>query len=267
MTLRKLKADLNHSIGWPGPAILSPVMKTIDSNQLKSFEFLKDLSEASLVELSQSLRAVLYHGGDLIFQEGGPTAGLYLILQGQIVYGKYSGRRKRRRLLKVLGPGDAFGEEMLFATEVCPCAGFARALSDAEVLFWERASFWKTVDSNPIVLKHLTAWLARQIKVFECKLVELAYESLEQNLLRVLFVLMERFGIATEKGVRLELELTRQDFADLLGAHLDTVIHELSRLREQGLLTFEGHRLIIKDPKQLEERAQPYTTCTDEKLF
>jgi CRP-like cAMP-binding protein len=242
-------------------------MKTVNISQLKSFELLKDLDEARLLELSQSLRPVLYHSGDLIFQEGGPAASLYLILQGQVVYGKYSGRRKRRRLLKILGPGDTFGEEALFAPEVCPCPGFARALSDAEVLFWERASFWKTVESHPFLLKYFIAWLTRQVKVFECKLVELAYESLEQNLLRLLFVLMQRFGVATEKGVRLEIDLSRQDLADLLGAHLDTVIHELSRLRDRGLLVYERHKIVIKDPQTLEEQAQPATTCLSEKLF
>lgn len=242
-------------------------MKPLEISQLKRFELLKDLDEATLLELSQALRPVLYHSGDLIFQEGGPAASLYLVVQGYVVYGKYSGRRKRRRLLKILGPGDTFGEEALFAPEICPCPGFARALSDAQVLFWERTRFWKTVESHPLMLKYLIEWVTRQVKIFECKLVELAYESLEQNLLRLLFVLMQRFGVATEKGVRLEIDLSRQDLADLLGAHLDTVIHELSRLRDRGLIIYEGHKIVVRDPKQLEEQAQPETTCLSEKLF
>jgi len=123
------------------------------------------------------------------------------------------------------------------------------------------------MERHPVVARRLCEWLTRQIKVFECKLVELAYEPLEQNLLRLLFVLTERFGVREKGGIRIELELSRQDLAELLGAHLDTVIHVLSKLRERGLIAFREHKLIIKDLARLHKLAEPQTTCLEEKLF
>lgn len=265
--MNKSKVDVHHSHRRCQPVILPLAMRSISIAQLQSFELFAELPAETLEELRQGLRTVFYHPGDLIFQEGGPAAGLYLVMEGRVVYGKYSGRRNRRRLLKVLGPQGTFGEEMLFAPEVCPCPGFARAVNDVTLFFLERTLFWKIADQQPLVLKRLCEWLTRQLKIFECKLVELAYEPLEQNLLRLLYIFMQRFGTPSDAGVRIDLELTRQDLADLLGVHLDTVIHELSRFRDQGLLSFEGHKIVIKDPEKLRERAEPHTTCLDEKLF
>ncbi len=225
------------------------------------------LSEQALAELQQRMRRITYGPGDLIFQEGGPSAGFYIVIDGLVQYGKHSGRRGRRRILKILGPGDCFGEEMLFQPEVCACPGYARALTQAEIAFIERRAFVEFLNRYPTVFQRLCEHLTRQLRIFECKLVELAYEPVEQNLLRLLVILMERFGVREREGIALEIPLTRQELAELLGVHLDTVIHELSKLREQGVIALSDHKIVITDPERLREFAQPQTTCLDEKLF
>jgi CRP-like cAMP-binding protein len=227
----------------------------------------ENLSEQALGELQKHMRRIRYEPGDLIFQEGGPSAGFYIVINGLVQYGKRSGRRGRRRILKLLGPGDCFGEEMLFQPEVCACPGYARALTEAEVAFIERGVFLDFLKLYPSVAHKLCEYLTRQLRVFECKLVELAYEPVEQNLVRLLFILMDRFGKRTREGISLEIPLTRQELAELLGVHLDTVIHELSKLREQGVIALSDHKIVITDPERLREFAQPQTTCLDEKLF
>jgi CRP-like cAMP-binding protein len=236
--------------------------------QLREFALFKDLSEEALDELAALMRSISYRAGDLIFQEGGPSAGLHIVLSGLIQYGKFSGRHNRRRMLKILGPGDAFGEEVLFYPELaCPYVGSARALIDSSVAFITKNSFLAFMESYPIIARHMCEQLARQLRIFECKLVELSYEPLEQNLLRLLLTLMERFGVRKEEGICLEVPFSRQDLAELLGAHLDTVIHELSKLRDQGLLAFRKHCIVVLNGDRLRELAEPHTTCLEEKLF
>lgn len=227
----------------------------------------EDLSEEARGELQKQLRRITYGPEDLIFQEGGPSAGFYIVIKGLVQYGKRSGRGSRRRILKLLGPGDCFGEEMLFQPEVCACPGYARALTQTEVAFIERRAFVEFLKSHPVVMHRLCEHLTKQLRVFECKLVELAYEPVEQNLVRLLVILMDRFGVQGRTGIALEMPLSRQEMAELLGVHLDTVIHELSKLREQGVIALSDHKIVIKDPERLRELAEPQTTCLDEKLF
>lgn len=244
---------------------MAPAMR--DRAALQRCALLRELPEEALEELSRRLHKITYSRGDLIFQEGGPSAGFYFVVRGLVQYGKRSGRRGRRRILKILGPGDCFGEEMLFQSELCACPGYARALTETEVAFIERRAFLDFLKRYPSVAHRLCEYLTKQLRVFECKLVELAYEPVEQNLLRLLLILMDRFGKRTQEGISLEMALSRQELAELLGVHLDTVIHELSKLREQGVIALSDHKIVITDPEQLRELAEPQTTCLDEKLF
>ncbi|MCS7198522.1 MAG: Crp/Fnr family transcriptional regulator [Candidatus Bipolaricaulota bacterium] len=228
---------------------------------------LQGLSAKARATLQQHLRVISYGPGDLIFQEGGPSAGFYIVLEGLVQYGKYSGRRTRRRILKLLGPGECFGEEMLFQTEICTCPGYARALTQSVVGFIERSVFLDFLNAHPEAWPKICEYVTRQLRIFECKLVELAYEPVEQNLIRLLVILMDRFGVQGREGVVLEVPLSRQELADLLGVHLDTVIHELSKLRERGLIALSTHKIVIKEPKRLREIAEPQTTCLSEHLF
>ncbi len=237
------------------------------TDQTRRCMLLENLSERALGELQKHMRRITYGPGDLIFQEGGPSAGFYIVIKGLVQYGKRSGKRGRRRILKLLGPGDCFGEEMLFQSEICACPGYARAITETEVAFIERSAFMEFLRRYPSVTQRLCEYLIRQVRVFECKLVELAYEPVEQNLLRLLLILMERFGKPTQAGISLDVALSRQELAELLGVHLDTVIHELSKLREQGVIALSDHKIVIRDPERLRELAQPQTTCLDEKLF
>jgi len=235
---------------------------------LRDFSLFQGLNENAQADLAKSLRQVSYRAGDLIFQEGGPSVGIYLILSGFVQFGKLSTSRHRRRILKLIGPGEVFGEEGLFNSEFCSCPGYARALTETSLVFVERSAFLGFADRHPQVMRNLSHWLIRQMKVFECKLVELAYEPFEQNLWRLLIILMERFGIQEAEGIRIAIPLGRQELADLLGAHQDTIIHELSRLRDQELLSITvDHQILIKEPDKLRKLAEPHTTCIHEKLF
>lgn len=237
------------------------------TDRVRRCTLFENLSERALEELQKHMRRITYGAGDLIFQEGGPSGGFYIVIDGLVQYGKHSGRRKRRRILKILGPGDCFGEEMLFQPEICVCPGYARALTQSVVGFIERRVFLEFLSAHPQIWQRVCEHLTRQLRVFECKLVELAYEPVEQNLVRLLVILMDRFGVREGTGIALEMPLTRQELAELLGVHLDTVIHELSKLRDQGVIALSDHKIVIKDPERLRELAEPQTTCLDEKLF
>ena len=58
----------------------------------------ENLSKRALEELQKHMHRITYGPGDLIFQEGGPSAGFYIVIDGLVQYGKRSGRRGRRRL-------------------------------------------------------------------------------------------------------------------------------------------------------------------------
>ncbi|MGC9075544.1 MAG: helix-turn-helix domain-containing protein, partial [Candidatus Bipolaricaulaceae bacterium] len=59
----------------------------------------------------------------------------------------------------------------------------------------------------------------------------------------------EEHGIREGKGLRIDLPLSQQDLADLVGASRQTVCQELLKLVKKGLVQVNARRLILIDQK------------------
>jgi len=223
------------------------------------------LSEEEFAELQALMVPVEYERGELIYQEGMPGSGIYIICKGLVKYGKYSADRTRRRLLKILGARDLLGLETLFCPDPCPFSGFAKTLMDTKVVFIEKQQFLKFLKGHPQVLFALAERLSRELAAYECKLAELAYSPIRPSLARLLLILARRFGIRREDGV--EIEFSRGDLAELAGTHLDTVVRTLAGFREKGLISTHYHKIKILDEAGLEAVASPLPACLAEELF
>lgn len=53
------------------------------------------------------------------------------------------------------------------------------------------------------------------------------------------------------RGVRIDMEITRQGLGDLTGTTLDTVSRVLRRWHERGLVESDRRRVLIRDPHGL----------------
>ncbi|MFQ5794127.1 MAG: Crp/Fnr family transcriptional regulator [Candidatus Bipolaricaulia bacterium] len=217
------------------------------------------LSEKAFAELAELMLFIEYKKGELIFQEGSFASGVYIICSGQVKYGKYSANRKKNRLLKIINHGGILGMEELF--EPIPRIGYARALKDTQVAFIERSHFVKFIGKHPAMLLRICKELSRELMIFEFKLVEASYETLEKNISRLLLSLAARYGVQKKSGLYIEAELSRTDLAQMLGISLETAIHMLARLKNKGLIASDKHRIIIIDKEGLESLAEPLPAC------
>jgi CRP-like cAMP-binding protein len=226
------------------------------------------LDQTTQADLQTFSHHISYFKGDLIFQEGEVSPGLYRIRKGYVKYGKFCGSHQQQRLLKILGPGDLLGLEIIFGRPGCGCPGFARAMSDdVEVDFLEREPLIAFLTSHPPMLLLLCQRMADEVTIFECKLTELAYTPMAINLTRLLLVLTRRFAQPVAEGHRLPDGLSRFDLAELTGAHPDTISRLLHELQEEGALLIRGHELIVTDMVRLRQLAGPETACIEFSLF
>ncbi len=232
------------------------------------------VSEEEFRRFTRLVKHVHYEEDETIFQEGALAFGVYIVCRGKV---KLVGRSPsgKRRILKLLGPGEVLGEESLFADGIY--TSYARTLEPSLLGFVSRESFLELVKSSPALSLKLLEKLARELGAFQSKLVEAAYQSGERRLARLLLAIGERFGrrvtataattaTAVEAEVKdapapdsprleLELELSRSELAELVGLAPETTIRTLSRLQERGLLELEGTKITISDPKGLGELA------------
>lgn len=239
-----------------------------DSDKRSNTDILASLDEASRAELQTLGFSISYKKDDLIFQEGAFSTGLYYIRAGYVKYGKFCGSHQHQRLLKILGPGDPLGMELLFGRPGCACPGFARALSDeVQVVFLEREPMLTFLTSHPRLLMQFCQRMVDELVIFECKLMEVAYTPMITNLARLLLILARRFGQSDEKGWHLLPGLGRFDLAELLGTHRDSMSRLVRQLQDEGVILARRQKLFVTDMARLSQLAEPETSCAKYALF
>jgi CRP-like cAMP-binding protein len=83
-------------------------------------------------------------------------------------------------------------------------------------------------------------------------MADLAYENVEERLAHILLSLGQRYGVHEQDGLRIDLPLSQQDLAEMVGASRQMVNRELRKLAEKGLIHVERYRVTILDEQGLQ---------------
>lgn len=224
-----------------------------------------ELSKADFAELMRFMKPLYVDAGEIIFQEGAPPTGLYIICQGKVKLVKHSPDKAKKQLLKLLGSGELLGEESLFAGE--PYIAHARALEKVTLRLIEKQDFLNFIQRHPAVALKLVTKLAQELEAFQSKLVETAYLSSEERLARLLLLMADRYGLKENGRLLLDVALSRSELAEMAGICPETAIRILSRFKAERLIELEGHRIIVLDPERLRELAEPFPIMPKESLL
>ena len=218
------------------------------------------LSPEDYAELFQEARYLEREKGELVFQEGLPAEGIYLICSGKVKLVQQTPDKRKKQILKILGPGDLLGEETFFAGGTYNA--YARALEPTKLCFFPREAFLRFLDRHPSVALQLLERLSQEVKEYQNLLVESAYERSEERLARMLLELGRKFGHRERRGEGetyvIDLSLSRAELAELLGLRPETTIRILRRWQDEGLLEIRGRRLIILDEEGLAAYVKPF---------
>ena len=185
--------------------------------------------------------------GELIFAEGDPCIGLYVVERGQIrIFKSSSGGREQ--VLSIDGPGSSVAELPVFDGGPYPAS--ASAVDDVTVLLVRRQDFHALCLAHPEValkvLRVVGARLRRLVGIIE----ELSFTTVRRRLASFLFRLAQR------EGLELTLPASNQELASQIGTVRELVSRNLSRFQQEGLLTVDGRRVVIRDLAALEAELQ-----------
>ena len=185
-----------------------------------------------------------FERGALLFSEGDPCTGLFLVASGKIRIFKLS-PGGREQVLAVEESGSSFAELPVFDGGNYPAS--ASALEDAEVLFISRKDFQNYCREHPEVALKVLAVVGSRLRRLVGIIEDLSFTTVRQRLISLLLRLAHGSGTATKQGVRVELTTTHQDLAAELGTVRELVSRNLSRLQAEGLLEVDGRTIIVKD--------------------
>ena len=209
------------------------------------FQGLDPRDMAAIVAAAQRRRVARQ---EFFFHQGAPASALHLLAQGQtkLVQTTPEGHQV---VVRIVGPGDMFGGVALLGDAVYPAS--AQAIGASEALVWPAPVIARLMARHPALALNALRVLAQRLGEVQDRYRELATERVEQRVARALVRLARHAGQREDRGVRIDMALTRQDLAELTGTTLYTVSRILSAWQERGLVDSGRTRVLIRDPHGL----------------
>ncbi len=215
---------------------------------LKDIALFKNLSEEEIKELSAYLTSSSYKKREHIFSEGDPPDWFYIVSTGKVKITRLSNEGKEV-ILEIISPGDIFGGVAVLKN--FPYPANAVAMEDTEVLKISRKNLMRVVDRFPNLMYCIALQLGDRMKSSYESLKNIALERVEARIAALLLKLAGKVGVETNEGLLIDMRLTKQDVADMVGTTVETSIRTFSKFKKQGLLSDSDGKIVIKDREGL----------------
>ena len=212
-----------------------------------SLPYFKGLDAATLERIASQASRQTYAAGQVVFLEGEPCRGLYVVEQGWLKAVK-SSAEGREQIVRLVGPGELFHELGVFTNVPNPASVIA--LEPTAVWIISRSAMQQLLDERPALARLVIDTLAGRVLYLVGLIEDLSLHSVEARLVRLLL------DQATGDVVQRQRWHTQAEMAARLGTVPDVLSRALRTLVEAGLIGVERHQIRILDRPGLERRAQ-----------
>ena len=209
------------------------------------------VSGAALPMLNRGFDRIPLATGQILFEQGEENSGIYCVSKGLIGIRSYQGDGKST-MLRLAYPGEIIGFRSFMAAQ--PHHTEAQALVPSRVCMVPRHSVRQIMDRSPEVLGRLADRCIQEIDRSHAHIIAAATRSNTERLSQLLHKLMQIHGYDSEEGRQMLLPLTRVDLADLLGVRPETLSRVVARLASDGLFSFDGRKVYLRDQGNSMER-------------
>ena len=220
---------------------------------LKRFNFFTSLSQSEMMEFSRNTIEKRYTKKEMIFLPGDIGDKVYLLKSGVVKISKYSESGKEI-ILAMVNPGEIFGEMALI--DKSPREHVAEAIMDSYVCIVDRDQLMRYLQKNPEMSLQITKIIGLKFKRLGQKVEELVFRNVYQRLAALLLHLHDTYGYDKNGKMYIYVKLTHYDIASMIGSTRETTTATLNDFKREGLIEFDGRRLVVLNREGLEKRAE-----------
>ncbi len=226
-------------------------MKTIDSDLKEKIEALRgnqyfdDLDAAMLRDIAGHTRLGEYQRGDVLFWEGDPCEGLFILYQGSAKIFRLS-PQGRQYIVRVLQEGDTFAEVPAF--DMGPNPVNVEALETCRVWIIDKGKLQELLKQHPSFAQKVLENFGKMLRGMVRMVSEMAFYQVTHRLARLIDV---------ELGKDKSIHWTQEQLAARLGTVREVVARSLKEMERSGAIKMEDRQIHIVDREIFEQWIQP----------
>ncbi|KJU86486.1 transcriptional regulator, Crp/Fnr family [Candidatus Magnetobacterium bavaricum] len=224
----------------------------INDVDLKDVGFFKGLDGVEIEEIVPYLQQVSYKKREMVFSEGERSEWLYVVIDGKVKITKLSNEGKEI-ILELIQSKELFGAVAVFKD--FPYPANAVAMEPTNALKVSRKDLLRLLDRYPTLMLSLASIIGDRMKDSYEMLKSIALECVESRIASLLLKLADKSACNSPDNLTMthdtnsviDLRLTRQDIADMVGTTVETSIRTLSKFKKEGLIIERNGRIVIKN--------------------
>ncbi|MCL4536941.1 MAG: Crp/Fnr family transcriptional regulator [Nitrospirae bacterium] len=229
-------------------------MKGEKLEDLKRIPIFSALNDEELKEIQSFLIRENFKKKQEIFSEGDPSDWFYILVNGKVKITKLS-HDGREIIIELISPPDFFGGFAVL--KGFPYPANAVAMEDSNVIKISRYNLLKVIDRFPNVMYDITSNLGDRIREFHDTLKNIALERVESRIAALLLKLADKAGEKKDKTILINIRLTKQDIAEMVGTTVETAIRVMSKFKKSGFIDDKDGKVLIKDLDALHSIVYP----------
>lgn len=188
----------------------------------------------------------------IVFSEGEPAKGFYVLLSGRVKLFKVSSEGKEQ-ILHIVSAPDAFAEAALFLEGTYPA--FAETLTDCEMAFFPKRDFVDLVTKNPQLSLNMIVSLSHYLKKFAVLIEELSLKDVSSRVAKYILDLSLKASAEGRAATEVDLDVSKTQLALKLGTISETLSRTFAKLKAKRVIDVRRDRIRILDRKVLEQVA------------
>lgn len=205
------------------------------------------LHETDVDAINDNKGCSFYKKGQIIFNQNSTPHGIYVIYAGKVKIFQLSENGKEQ-IVRMVKEGDVIGYRALLSNE--NYSSTAETLVDSKICFIPKELFFGMMSKNISITEGLMKHLTRDLKHAESKITGLAQKTVTERMAEALLFMKETYGFEKDEKT-INVVLTREDIANLVGTATETTIRLLSLLKTQKLIDFDGKKIKLLNIPQL----------------
>ncbi|AAM25877.1 CRP/FNR family transcriptional regulator [Caldanaerobacter subterraneus subsp. tengcongensis MB4] len=215
---------------------------------LRKIPYFSELEDEKLEKLHNIATLKPVKKGCIIFTEGQKGEAIYFVKTGKIKISKISSVGKEYTI-KIMEEGDVFGESTLFIGGEYPAT--AEAIEDSEILELRNKDIEDLILKDTQIALSIIKILAKRLKYIAVVIENLALRDSVGRTASILLTFARERGISTKEGILVEIDLKRQELANLAGTSRENITRILSQMDRDGIIKLGKDKILIKDLEEL----------------
>lgn len=224
-------------------------MEQVNNLEYHRAPFFVELEKKIATETHERKHTRFYKKKQVLYYEGNPVTGIYLIVSGRAKVYKI-GPEGKQYILRLANPHEVLGLESIFTPDPY-FSSTVEMVEDGSAQLIEKEVIFNLLAKDHRIAVTMMSLLATQLISGDDERVDLAQRAVRERMARLLITLSHSYGVKTKDRTRLALKLSREDIAEMIGTAAESATRLLSEFREEKIIEIDGKDIVVLDETRL----------------